>query len=729
MRSDAGLLQSFLARMGPAYARRHGETEAAFHLDLARDLSAERPARVRVREAPEGRLDVTVVGLDFFAEFALLCGTLSARGLDIEAGHVHTSTRATPAPTAKARPRRRPPGTPADGLPARLIVDEFRVLRREATEEPERLQELLESDVAESLALVARGRGPEARMRLDRRVAERFARAEPPAGALLPLEISFDNAQDAHWTLMEVRGPDTPGFLYALATGLALRDVYVQEVEIGSVGKEARDRFLIASRDGRKIEDAEELAALRTAVALLKQFAHLLPFAPDPALALRPFSELVERLLGDHGETAALASLASPEGLRQLARLFGASAFLWEDFLRLQSEHLLPVLGSWRRRPLRGRSELAAELRSRLAAAGDFERQRRALNETKDEEMLLADMKHLLDPQVDLARFSEAITDLADAVVETALTACRAHVAGVHGELRDEAGRPCPLAVLGLGKFGGREMGYASDIELVFVYGGPARSETGLEAGRFCEELVRAFCDFIAARQDGIFHVDLRLRPYGAKGPLASPLAALAEYYAPGGGAAAFERQALIKLRAVAGDATLGSDVLGLRDAFVWGEAPWDRTNALHLRERQARELVPAGRFHVKYSPGALVEVEYAVQYLQLEHGRDRPALRAPSTLVALERLRAADLVSVEEHARLRDAYLFWRAVADALRMVRGNARDLLLPEKGAEETRFLARRLGYSSEPGWQAAASAFQDDVARHRQAVSRFFARFTG
>ncbi len=718
-----------MARMGPAYAERHGEADVALHLRLARDLSPTRPVSVRVTTSRAGRLDVTVVGLDFFAEFALLCGALSARGLDIESGHIHTSSRREPTASPAARPRRRPPAPSPDGLPARFIVDEFRVLPRGAAAEeaPLRVQELLEADVGELLALVAQGRAEEARDRLDRRLAERFARSEPPASALSPLEISFDNAVDPHWTLMEVRGPDTPGFLYALATGLALRNVYVQEVEIASVAAEARDRFLVANRDGRKIEDAEALAGLRAAVALLKQFAHLLPFAPDPALALRSFSQLVDRLLGDRAQPPALGLLASPDGLRQLARLLGASTFLWEDFLRLQAEHLLPVLDSWRRRPLRGRAELVSDLEARLTAAGSFDAQRRALNELKDQEMLLADMKHLLDPRVGVVAFSQAITDLAEAVVEKALDACLARVTEAQDGPRGEGGASCPVAVFGLGKLGGREMGYASDIELVFVYGEPARSGTaGGDLGGFFEEVVREFSLFIAARQEGIFHIDLRLRPYGAKGPLASPLSALREYYGPGGGAAAFERQALIKLRRVAGDAALGAQVLRLRDAFVWSELPWDRANALHLRERQARELVPPGRFNVKYSPGALVEVEYAVQYLQLEHGRELPALRVPSTLDALDRLREAGLLAAFDCDRLREAYLFWRAVVDALRMVRGNARDLLLPEEGSEETRFLARRLGYS-QPAWQEAAGAFMADLARHRDAVVLFFDRF--
>jgi [glutamine synthetase] adenylyltransferase / [glutamine synthetase]-adenylyl-L-tyrosine phosphorylase len=703
----------------------HGR--GALHARLASELTAARPARVHVAAAPAGRLDVTVVGFDFFSAFAMLCGVLAARGLEIESGRASTQAPRE-APRAVTRPRHRrgerPRGEQAALFPsARVIVDEFRVVPRgpAASLDADELSRQLESDLFELLPLVAEGRIDEARDRLGRRLAERFSGVETPAGALAPLSIEFDNASDPQWTRMEVRGRDTPGFLYALATALALRNLYVQQVEIASVGAFVRDTFLIASRDGRKLEDEAELQRLQVAVALIKQFAHLLPLAPDPARALRSFGQLVDQVLS--AEAQALERLASPEGLRELARLLGASSFLWEDFLRLQAEHLLPVLDGWKDRPLRGRDELLADLQGRLAAGG-FDEQKCVLNAFKDEEMLLADLRHLALPQVDLVAFSRAITDLAEAVVEAALHACRAEVARARGLSAAELERLGPLAALGLGKFGGREMGYASDIELLFVYR-PEEASPGpqTDAGQFYEQVVRELLSFIAARQEGIFHVDLRLRPHGAKGPLASPVAALGDYYRPGGGAAPFERQALVKLRPVAGDPALGREVLAVRDAFVWSDEPWDRANALHLRERQCRELVPAGRFNVKYSPGALVEVEYAVQYLQLEHGRARPELRSPTTLEALDRLGAAGLVTPAERDALRAAYLFWRAVADALRMVRGHAQDLLLPEPDSEELRFLARRMGYAGED-WREAGRAFLADLDRHREAVGRIF-----
>jgi glutamate-ammonia-ligase adenylyltransferase len=269
-------------------------------------------------------------------------------------------------------------------------------------------------------------------------------------------------------------------------------------------------------------------------------------------------------------------------------------------------------------------------------------------------------------------------------------------------------------------------MGYASDLELLFVYEGPGRTtKSGIESGTFYEKLVHELRDLLEARTEGIFHLDMRLRPHGKKGPLASPLALLAEYYSSGGGAVPFERQALLKLRPVAGDPGLGQRVMAVRDGFAWSGEPWDRENALHLRERQATELVPAGRINVKYSRGCMVDVEYTVQYLQLQHGGERPELRTPTTLVGLDRLGDAGLVSKEDAADLRSSYLFWRRLADAQRMVHGASRDLLLPEPGSEEMGFLARRIGYDA-PRGEEAASALAVDVERHRERTLAIFNR---
>jgi glutamate-ammonia-ligase adenylyltransferase len=712
------VLDDFLARMDDDYFSREEVADVAVHIRMAAELTSSRPARVAVTPRGDDSYDIAVVAYDYFAEFAVLCGVLTAQGLDIVSGHVHTFAAAPPPPPRPGgRGRRPPPAAPSK------IVDVFRVRRHDPGGAPPTAAAL--EDVAlELLGLVAEGRAAEARERLNRRLVESLGSLSPRLADVSPAEIRFDNQSSAVGTVMNVRGSDAPAFLYALANALSMRNVYVHAVFIESVDGEARDRFVIGRRHGGKIESDEELETLRLAVGIIQRFTHFLPWAPDPALALRDFDQFLDRLL-DRDPQAATA-FSSAEGLQQMARLLGSSAFLWEDVLRLKFERLLPVLNTWRERRLRTRQELSADLRRRVAAAASPDDEDAAIHAFEDEELLLADLRRLLDPDTGLERFEAALSDLAEVLLEEATAVARRRLVHVHGTPRLRDGRECFFAAFGLGKFGGRELGFASDLELLFVYGGPGQTEgSGVENGELYERLVRSLETLIPSSREGIFRMDLRLRPHGSKGPLASPLGAVRSYYRPGGDAAPFERQALLKLRFIAGDPDLGAEVEAIRDAFVWSGEPWNRHDALHLRDRQARELVPLGRVSVKHSRGGLVDVEYAVQYLQLLHGRDHPDLRVPSTLLALERLAKAGLVDAGDERPLREAYLFWRRVADALRMVKGQASDLLLPEDGSEEMGLLARRLGYTGDR-WSAAAVAVAAAARRHAAFVRSYFDR---
>jgi glutamate-ammonia-ligase adenylyltransferase len=273
-------------------------------------------------------------------------------------------------------------------------------------------------------------------------------------------------------------------------------------------------------------------------------------------------------------------------------------------------------------------------------------------------------------------------------------------------------------------------MGYASDLELLFVYEEQGRTlgKNPITNGEFFEHLVEELLRVIEARQHGIFEIDLRLRPFGSAGGLASSLSAIRQYYTGGGEADPFERQALIKLRRIAGDEALGRLVESHRDGFVYSGEPWDLKYSVHIRARQIRELVSPGTVNVKYSPGGLIDIEYAAQYLQIMHGGSHPALRTPSTLAALAQLCRLGILPADDHKQLEQAYLFLRRLLDGLRMVRGYSRDLVLPDERSDEFKFLARRLGYH-DVSWAESSSHLAADVGRHREMVNRFFlSRFT-
>ncbi len=669
--------------------------DIATHIQMSCGLDMEHRIQVRVvrrsGSLPEAEFDIIIVGFDYLSEFSIFCGLLSAFGLDIRSGDIYSF--------AKDESRRS----------AGKIVDVFSVAIRSGETFDEAKQREFERELQALAQLLATGSINEARERLNRFLVERMeSMNEPLSGLVSPIELDFDNQLSPRWTVMDARSEDSFAFLYAVSNALAMRGVYIHNVKIRSVDHRVADRFFIANRWGSKIEDLQEQGRLRMAVRMIKQFTRFLPEAPDPAKAMRHFDQFLDKVAEEEFSDRILTFFSSPDGMNTLAHLLGSSDFLWDDFLRIHFTELLPVLEDVRSTHFeKGSSKqfLRGKLAPLVQKASNFDEKKRLLNRFKDTQVFLIDAKHLLEPSVTLIDFSNALTDLAEVVLDEAALFCREEVPGPGGT----------FSILGLGKFGGREMGYASDVELLFVHDGP---------DTFHEAVTRRVIDCIEARSKGIFHIDLRLRPYGDAGAWSTPIDEFIRYYASNGPAAAFERQALIKLRWVAGDESLGRRAEKHRDAFTYSGATWDMGNALHLRRRQIKELVRPGQINVKYSPGGIVDIEYAVQYLQLLNGHHHPELRVPNTLEALDKLRQSQIIGASEYDVYRRSYLFLRNLIDALRIVRGDASDLMLPRENSDEFKSLARRLGYR-ERDRQRSARLLAADIRELMDKVHHEFA----
>jgi glutamate-ammonia-ligase adenylyltransferase len=543
-----------------------------------------------------------------------------------------------------------------------------------------------------------------------------------------------DNSLSPTDTILSIRSTDTPAFLYAFANALAMRGIDIRKARFENVGGTLDDRFFVRDRLGRKLDNLAEQQALVLTATIIKQFTHFLTWAPDPTKAMEAFDQFLDltvKATTGRAQRKALAFLSDKKALPLLARLLGASDFLWEDFLRRQHGNLLPLLQDYRDTPLITPKATLRKTLDRLVDRARTEAARKdALNQFKDRELFRIDMKHIVDPRTSLGDFSLALTDLADVIVGRSLHDCQAMLNKRYGAPRLADQKPCPFAILGMGKFGGRELGYASDIEVLFVYGGPGRTvgRRGIENSEYFERLAHELLQWIEAKQEGIFHLDVRLRPHGGKGALATPLEEIVNYYSARGQAAPFERQALIKLRHVAGDAALGRQAEAHRDRYVYGWAPWDLDVALDLRRQQLKQLVEPGTVNVKHSAGGLVDLEYSVQYLQIMHGHQRRGLRTPNTMHALAGLIECGIVTRQDGENLRKAYLFIRGLIDGLRMVRGHAKDLVLPPADSDEFIFLARRIGYTTDD-WQAGARHLQTDIEEHMRKTREFFEKNFG
>ncbi|MEZ6064775.1 MAG: hypothetical protein R3B90_03490 [Planctomycetaceae bacterium] len=353
-------------------------------------------------------------------------------------------------------------------------------------------------------------------------------------------------------------------------------------------------------------------------------------------------------------------------------------------------------------------------MEQQLSQQSSLADRRGILNRFKDREMFRIDMRHVLEIETTFGSFSQELTWLAETVIEAALHIARQEVEHRFGVPRAADGAPCRLVVCALGKCGGAELGFASDIELLFVSDGAGRTDgpESIESADYFTRVADLLKGSIDAKRQGIFEIDLRLRPYGRAGELVVPLTTFERYFAPRGPAWPYERQALVKLRPIAGDQRLGEQVIAARDAAVYRGTGFDLAAMRALRERQRLEHVKAGTFHAKLSPGGLVDCEYFVQALQIAHGHRDTSLRDPNTRRAMRALEAAGIL--KDRLPLRNAYRFLRRLIDGLRMVRGDARDLTVPAVGTNEFEFLARRLKY------QDGVAQLARDIETHAAVV---------
>ena len=670
--------------------------DVARHLEMIHELDSDRLCRVDVRYVGSTRR-VTVVANDYQGEFAKICGLLAAYGQSILSGGSYTYQdvgdiglyrrprrvpRRRPEGRRDRRRRRRAPVPPRRKQgPTRIVYS------AEVQPAPEQSTQVFswtefEQDLNRLLELLEKGDARRANEELTLRVMEAARRMDLGAQAdevLPPIAISVDNESDEHCTILEIRSQDSFMFLFEFANVLSTRDYWIDKVEFDTVDGEVRDRLFVTTRRGGKIEDRVGVDNLRLTVTLMKQFARRLAVAPNPHLALRQFGALLDAACEQVADpTQALAS-----SLDELARVLGAGTYLWEEFLRRQHENLMPLLTNM--------ADLdfgadRGELERRLDAALEGEETPDdILNRFKDDEIGRIDMRHLTRRIEHFSDFGAELSTLSDVVLTRAAEEAVAEVA---------AGGPAPGAwsLCALGKWGGRDLGYASDIELMFVW--DAEGSEQVRAGELYERAAMRLARLIRSKRDGIFELDWRLRPGGSSSPLSASFQRFCSYYSFDGGADPYERQALVRLRAVAGDPELCARIEAHRRDYVFAARPHDVARIRHLRNRQRSELTAPGTTNAKFSVGGLLDAEYFVQVRQIAAGAGDPEVRQTNTQDAVHALYDRGHISRDEFEQVEAGYRLLRAVINCLRIVRGHSKDLVIPARQTSEFRFLARRL-----------------------------------
>lgn len=735
------VVRQHISRMDTSYTEVFSFDEIHKHADLAEKLSEETPVMVHIDPLENDTWNVTIVAYDYPGELSILCGLLFVHGFNILNGYAFTYE---PVETNEIRQTGLPASDFSSGRNAdrnrswnnrqhghyedhQKIVDVFRV---RSVNNGSMVQDKWEgyiSDLQEMLSMFQSGKRREARGTLAKRVGIAFQAVTGRTSPLLPIDIEIDNSRSRRYTVLEIDAPDTVGFLYEFTNALAFTRTNIARMIVRSIGSRAQDVFFVTDANGKKIEDLSKQRELRAAIVLIKHFTHLLPNSPNPETALLHFREFLGHLFQRPNWPDEIGSIGQSEVLKALAHILGVSDFLWDDFLRMQYANLFPVvkdmdaLESSKPRAVLD-AELDRALDSCLVGGIGYPDWHSALNAYKDRELFRIDMRHILELTDEFWDFAAELTDLAEAVIQKAFHLCRKELVERYGEPQTKVKKSSEMVLLALGKCGGRELGFASDIELMFVYSddGKTAGPEVIETSDFYERLVRSVVTAIHARQEGIFQIDLQLRPYGKAGSMAVSLDAFKRYYSPEGPAWAYERQALVKMRPISGDKNLGRILCKLRDEYTYGSGSFDITAMRAMRERQIRHLVTGGTFNAKFSPGGLVDLEYLIQGLQIIHGSSNPDLRVTNIRQAMAVLHECGILSDDDYTTLRKAHTFLRWLIDSLRVVRGNAKDITVPPYESEEFAFLARRLRYENN------IDRLRDDLLRYQTDVQEINSR---
>lgn len=471
---------------------------------------------------------------------------------------------------------------------------------------------------------------------------------------------------------------------------------------------------------------AGEPQSRKLLAVILPDLLHAVSVTADPDRALREWERFLD---AGNARTQAFDFLAQvPHVLQLLCVLFGNSPAMAETLIRD------PMLLYWieKDRVLKSGStlkRLRATLDDTLTLVHAYECKLDALRRFHRREMLrigARDLFHVASAKETV----RSMTRLAEIVIHAAYQLVKEELQKEYGVSRhqgpEKKTRESRFTVLGVGKLGGRELNYSSDVDLVYLYASsPGQIRTEKEPGSheaFFQLIARELTQVLSAStsEGRLFRVDLRLRPEGGIGPLAWSSADAVKYYQTRG--RTWERLALLKARPVAGCRSLGQAFLRKIRPFVLGEEAHDSSDLIErvhtLRteiHRKIRKKKEDGR-NVKLSPGGIRDIEFIAQTLQLQHAATHPLLLESNTITVLQRLRTLNLLQTADGTFLEEAYLFLRDVEHKLQMVH-ELQTHTLSNQPSELTK-CAIRMGYAD----QRSSSATEKFLARYESIRTR-------
>ncbi|MGH3718550.1 MAG: bifunctional [glutamine synthetase] adenylyltransferase/[glutamine synthetase]-adenylyl-L-tyrosine phosphorylase [Pseudonocardiaceae bacterium] len=449
--------------------------------------------------------------------------------------------------------------------------------------------------------------------------------------------------------------------------------------------------------------------------ALLPVLLELLADTPDPDRGLSAYRRVSEalddtpwylRLLRDEGAVA-----------QRLMALLGTSRMVAD--LLVRAPEALQLLADPDELAGRDPAEVATSLRAtagRHRDPGTAVTAARALRRHELFRIACADLLGLLDLHAVCAALSSVWTAVLTSALDVALRA----------EIERRQAEPARIAVIGMGRLGGAELGYSSDADVLFACD-PVAGADETEAVRFASSVAESVRNLLGSpSQDPPLVVDTGLRPEGRSGPLVRTLPSYQAYYTQW--AAPWEAQALLRATPVAGDMDLGERFVSVIDPVRYPEGGLTERHATEIRRIKARvdsERLPHGAdptTHTKLGRGGLADVEWTIQLLQLRHAHEVPALRTPSTGTALRAAADAGLLSSADAEVLLAAWELATKTRNVLTLVRGKQVDQL-PSSG-RELAAVARALGHTADDDPGKAIDDYRRTTRRARAVVERSF-----
>jgi glutamate-ammonia-ligase adenylyltransferase len=441
--------------------------------------------------------------------------------------------------------------------------------------------------------------------------------------------------------------------------------------------------------------------------------------SPDPDRGMLAYRRVSEAL----ADTPWYLRLLRDEGLvaQRLMRLLGTSALVPDllvrapEVLRLLAAPTAGHADELRRDP----ADVAASLLRTVARQSELEPAVATARSLRRHELLRVACADLL-AVLSTREVCAALSSVWVAVLEATLESVQRSLGKGGGE------RPARMAVIGMGRLGGAELGYGSDADVLFVCE-PAHGASEQDAVRYANQVAETVRRRLgSASPDPALLVDADLRPEGRNGPLVRTLESYRAYYARW--SQAWEAQALLRASPVAGDADLGVRFVEMVDPVRYPVEGLDQATVTEIRRIKARvdaERLPRGAdrtLHTKLGLGGLADVEWTIQLLQLQHAGDLPELRTTSTLDGLREAGEAGLLTAEEVSELTAAWTLATRARNAVMLVRGKPGDQL-PRSG-RELAAVAYALGYPADGDPGVFLDDYRRTARRARTIVERVF-----